>query len=120
MVSRNRRYALDFSNCVERFLDCSPKMRNGQQMTTRDGTPVSEVTTLEDVDMGGYQTTDDKQKVLLASAKPVRFPKYAPVCFVNPTLSAYSFRNARGEVISGVTIYVDDVVAADESGDVDE
>ena len=120
MASRNRRYKLDMSACTERFLGCSPHVsRSGEQMTTRDGLPISEVTTLEDVDWGEYATTDDKQQVLLVG-QPVSFPKYARVRFVNPVLRQFSFRNERGETISGITIYVDDVVAADESGDVDE
>lgn len=117
MASRNRRYQLDMRACTERFLGCSPHVsRSGEQMTTRDGLPISEVTTLEDVDWGDYQTTDDKQQVLLIG-QPVSFPKYALVRFVNPVLKQFSFKSDRGETISGVTIYVDDVVAADEVGE---
>lgn len=120
MASRNRRYQLDMSSATERFLGCSPHVnRRGEQMTTRDGLPISEVTTLEDVEWGEYATTDDKQQVLLVGS-PVNFPKYTPVRFVNPVLKQFNFKNERGEAISGVTIYVDAVVAADESGDVDE
>lgn len=116
MPSRNRRYPADFSNARERFLSCSPKMHDGQQSLTREGVPQWVVQTLEDVDMGGYQTTDDKQQVILASARPVSFPKYTPVEFVNPVVSHFSFKSNRGEMVSGITIYVDDVVAV-EAGD---
>lgn len=113
MAARNRRYPIDNSSATERFLDCSPRMRDGHQMTTRGGLFQWTISLLEDVDYGDYQTTDDKQQVVLAAPRPVSFPKYAAVKIVNPMLSTYSFRNERGETISGITIYVDDVVAAD-------
>ena len=114
MAARNRRYQLDMSNATERFLDCSPRMnRNGEQALTPNGLPTWTVHTLEDVQYSDYSTTDDKQQFVVASPRPVSFPKYAVVKLVNPTLSIYSFRNDRGEVISGVNIYVDDVVAVE-------
>lgn len=116
MAARNRRYLIDNSSATERFLDCSPRMHDGQQMTTRDGLLQWVISLLEDVDYGDYQTSDDKQQVILTALRPVAFPKYTLVKLVNPTLSTYSFHNDRGEVISGVNIYVDNVVAV-ESGD---
>lgn len=119
MAARNRRYQLDMGNSRERFLECSPRMnQQGEQVATSKGVPVWNVHTLEDVDYADYSTTDDKQTFIVASPRPISFPKYTPVKLVNPTLSAYSFHNDRGEVISGVNIYVDDVVVADsEAGE---
>lgn len=119
MAARNRRYRLDMSNATERFLDCSPRMnRNGEQALTPNGLPTWTVYTLEDVQYSDYSTTDDKQQFVVATPRPVSFPKYTPVKLVNPMLSTYSFRNERGETISGITIYVDDVVAVDsEAGE---
>lgn len=120
MASRNRRYQLDMSTCTERFLECSPKMnQQGEQAVTSKGVPLWNVHTLEDVRYSTYDTTDDKQQFVVAAPRPFTFPKYTPVMVVNPMLSTYSFRNNRGETVSGVNVYVDDVVPV-ESGDADE
>lgn len=112
MAARNRRYQLDMGNSRERFLECSPRMnQQGEQVATSKGVPMWNVHTLEDVDYADYSTTDDKQTFIVASLRPISFPKYTPVKVVNPMLSAFNFRNSRGEVISGVNIYVDDVIA---------
>lgn len=111
MAARNRRYTIDNTSAIERFLDCSPRMRDGRQMTTRDGVPLWIVSLLEDVDYGEYKTTDDKQQAVLSAPRPVTFPKYTEVKLVNPTLSYYGFRSNRGEAISGLTIYVDGLEA---------
>lgn len=112
MASRSRRYLIDNGNATERFLNCSPKMRDGQQMVTRDGVPMWTVQTLEDVQRGDYSTTDDKQEVVLIAPRPVDFPKYSEVKWVNPELSEYGFRTERGEVVHGVTVFVTDIVEA--------
>lgn len=112
MAARNRRYPIDMSNSTERFLDCSPRMnRDGEQALTPNGLPTWTVHTLEDVQYADYATTDDKQQVVLAASRPLSLTKYTPVRFVNPVISYFSFLSNRGERVSGLTIYVDDVVA---------